>query len=285
MNARQAKSIPIVSLLKQLGYTPNKANEREAWFKSPFRNERTASLKVDLKKNVWFDHGVNFGGNGIDLFMKLENIEFTKALKMFNDKFEGFSFHQHKADPINENSNTQILETTKVLNKELQSYCSSRFISKYAQTFLTQVAYKVNSKSYVSIGIQNRSGGWELRNSALKNCLGVKDITYINLGKKTVFVTEGIFDFLSIVTFKNIDRLNADFIILNSVNQVSRSINTLKNYSSIRLYLDNDNAGDRATITLLNQLENAKDFRPKYKKFIDLNEWLIDRNQLKSKPV
>ena len=100
-----------------------------------------------------------------------------------------------------------------------------------------------------------------------------------------MFVTEGIFDFLSIVTFKNIDRLNADFIILNSVNQVSRSINTLKNYSSIRLYLDNDNAGDRATITLLNQLENAKDFRPKYKKFIDLNEWLIDRNQLKSKPV
>ena len=46
---------------------PVKEKQGEAWYVSPFRpDERTPSFKIDLARNVWYDHGRGEGGTIID---------------------------------------------------------------------------------------------------------------------------------------------------------------------------------------------------------------------------
>ena len=64
MELEQIRQISIVSFLENLGHMPVSRKGNDAWFRSPFRNERTASFKVDTQRNVWFDFGLGKGGEG-----------------------------------------------------------------------------------------------------------------------------------------------------------------------------------------------------------------------------
>jgi hypothetical protein len=56
MNIDQAKStISIAEILDKVGAKPHKITEKEGWYFSPFREEKTASFHVLFKKNLWFD--------------------------------------------------------------------------------------------------------------------------------------------------------------------------------------------------------------------------------------
>ena len=57
MNCKQAKQIPLDEFIERLGYRPTKSNKNESWYCSPFRDEKTASFKVDKILNTWKDHG------------------------------------------------------------------------------------------------------------------------------------------------------------------------------------------------------------------------------------
>ena len=64
MELEQIRQISIVGFLKIWGICLlciRKGNV--VWFRSPFRNERTASFKVDTQRNVWFDFGLGKGGD------------------------------------------------------------------------------------------------------------------------------------------------------------------------------------------------------------------------------
>ena len=68
----KAKLIPIESMitLNKLGFA-----------RCPFHNEKTASFKVDRKKNLWFDFGGCGGGDSISFYMKLNNCSFKEAVE------------------------------------------------------------------------------------------------------------------------------------------------------------------------------------------------------------
>ena len=66
MNIEQAKNISIMTLLDKLNFKPQRINNKEAWFLSPFREEKTASFKVDLNRNTWHDFGSGKGGDILD---------------------------------------------------------------------------------------------------------------------------------------------------------------------------------------------------------------------------
>jgi len=74
MNCEQAKALSIVDFLNRLGHQPTKPPTNEAWFLSPYRNEKSACFHVHTGKNVWFDHGDGIGGSIVDL-----SIEILKA--------------------------------------------------------------------------------------------------------------------------------------------------------------------------------------------------------------
>ncbi|GHA47486.1 hypothetical protein GCM10007103_30530 [Salinimicrobium marinum] len=85
-----------------------------------------------------------------------------------------------------------------------------------------------------------------------------------------------MFDFLSLVVMEE-DLVNAsDVIILNSLGFAHKIRKYLSNYKHIRLYLDNDPAGNKATDMLIDLFDSATDERHSYCGFKDLNEKLIN---------
>ena len=56
MNIQEAKQIRIADYLQSLGYTPVKQQGSSLWYKSPLREEKDASFKVNTDRNLWFDY-------------------------------------------------------------------------------------------------------------------------------------------------------------------------------------------------------------------------------------
>ena len=59
MNSHQAKKIPLVQILAQLGHHPVRKDKGgvEWVYNSPFRNEKIPSMFVNVQKNIWNDFG------------------------------------------------------------------------------------------------------------------------------------------------------------------------------------------------------------------------------------
>lgn len=68
---KEIKSIPLATFLSQLGHYPVKTQGNRLWYKSPLRQEHTASFKVQTDINCWYDFGIGKGGNIIDLAAEL----------------------------------------------------------------------------------------------------------------------------------------------------------------------------------------------------------------------
>ncbi|GHT62331.1 hypothetical protein AGMMS50239_15360 [Bacteroidia bacterium] len=60
-------------------------------------------------------------------------------------------------------------------------------------------------------------------------------------------VFEGFWDFLSYLTIQKIEKSKHDIAVLNSVANVEKAMNFLKAHREIYTYLDNDDAGRKAT--------------------------------------
>jgi hypothetical protein len=69
MELEEIRQISLVGFLENLGHMPVSRKGNDVWFRSPFRNERTASFKVDTQRNVWLDfHNNCFSGLNFSLF-------------------------------------------------------------------------------------------------------------------------------------------------------------------------------------------------------------------------
>lgn len=71
MTIQEVKTIQISDFLADKGYKPINKKGYKWWYLSPLHTEQTASFKVDLNKNLWYDFGLGKGGNIIDLAMAL----------------------------------------------------------------------------------------------------------------------------------------------------------------------------------------------------------------------
>src|SRR5262245_10085337 len=106
LSCAQAKQIDLVDYLATLGHSPHKISRDDYWFLSPFRDEKTASFKVNRKLNVWFDFGEGKGGTLIDFGIRI----FNCSVKDFLDKLSsqspppGSSFHRPVLAVENKNS-------------------------------------------------------------------------------------------------------------------------------------------------------------------------------------
>ena len=62
MNTFDNKHIQIADFLAEKGYLPISKKGTNWWYLSPLHNENTASFKVNVDKNVWYDFGLGKGG-------------------------------------------------------------------------------------------------------------------------------------------------------------------------------------------------------------------------------
>ncbi|MCK5443305.1 MAG: toprim domain-containing protein [Maribacter sp.] len=270
----KARNICIVRTLAKLGHFPTKQSEKEAWFLSPFRSETQASFKVSKTKNRWFDHGEGIGGNVIDLVCRITKSTVKEALKILNEDAPSFSFQQQPIFKAKNENKIKVIESKELTHFALRDYLESRNIKLgTALRLCKEVHYTFKGKKYFAIGLQNDSGGWELRNKYQKNSSAPKDTTHIKNGNKKLIVTEGMFDMITLLEeYQNMEN-EYDFMILNSTAFIEKALVVIKAYKVIGLYLDNDFTGKKTARILMQQSSNCMDKSVLYKGYKDLNAW------------
>lgn len=277
---KEIKSIPLATFLSQLGHSPVKIQGNRLWYKSPLRQEHTASFKVQSDINCWYDFGIGRGGNIIDLAAELYQSTdlrylmdcIARCVLVPSPQTVASSFPQRHSAP----SFTDI-EVVPLQHHALVAYLQERGIpAQIAVEHCEEIHYNCRGKRYYAVGFANDSGGYEMRNKYFKGCIAPKDISLrrIRDGPTTdIAVFEGFIDYLSALTLGIIR--GTDAIILNSVSNIGKAIPYLHNYSTIHCYLDNDDAGRNTLSVLTKQFDNVIDCASLYSQFNDLNEFLI----------
>ena len=291
MNIQEAKQIRIADYLQSLGYTPVKQQGNSLWYKSPFREETEASFKVNTDRNLWFDYGLGKGGNIIALAEELYASDYVPYLlnkiaeRVPHIRSISFSFRQQASEP-----SFQHLEVGELTHPALLRYLQERGINiNLARLECKELHFIHNGKPYFAIGFPNVAGGYEVRNRFFKGCIAPKDISYIRQQgeqQEECLVFEGMMDYLSFLTLRmkncptmpNLD--GQDYVVLNSVANVSKAMDVLHGYERIHCLLDNDEAGRNAYLELAREFSGRiRDFSDNYNGHKDLNDYLCGKWQ------
>lgn len=289
MTTEEAKKIRIADYLHSLGYFPVKQQGVNLWYKSPFREENEPSFKVNTEREQWFDFGLGKGGNIIALAAHLYATESVPyILKRIEEQTPhvrpvSFSFHRQSATE----PSFQQLDIVQLSSPALLSYLQERGINTaLAKRECREAHFTNNGKRYFAIAFPNISGGYEIRNRYFKGCIAPKEISHIRQAGKareTCYVFEGFMDYLSFLTlrlencpkFPELDR--QDYMVLNSVSNVSKALYPLGSYERIHCFFDNDRAGMEALRQI--RMEYGRDLYIRdasqtYSGCKDLNEYL-----------
>ena len=283
------KRYPIVEYLERKGIKPVRRTPAYALYRSPLRAETHPSFKVDTEKNLWIDYAEGRGGSIIDLCMRLERCTLSEAIRRLGQNASDNGTYSSLNDFVPNNSQhviaangaRRLIEISDTLPPHLQEYLTKvRCINiEKAMPFLRCISYEVGGRHYQAIGFANQSGGYELRDSgSFKGTIAPKDITPIFTDRaEPVCIFEGFMDFLSFLSMK--EEITNHCLVMNSVSNVARTIRYLndRHLTHIRAFLDNDDAGKRATNDFIRAGFKVEDMSVHYRNFKDLNEYHVHR--------
>ena len=286
MNAKQANQVSIKSYLKSIGISPIRSYKSYSLYRSPYRADKSPSMKVSHQENLWIDFGDNNkGGTLIDLVLRIYPCKTTsEAINEIESSAQfSFSFHQHdalspKLTEISERQEKRSIRIQKVQdlgnNLAITDYLISRGIQvQTAKDYCNEVYFTVGDKRYFGIGNQNDKG-WSIRNKYWKGCTS-QGFSIYKKGYQKLNVFEGIFDLLSFIELNRDNPIQADSLVLNSLVNLKRAIPIVENYIEANLFLDHDISGGKATTNLLEQLSNTKDASSFYSLHKDLNDYYL----------
>ena len=287
------KRYPIVEYLERKGIKPMRRTPSYAMYRSPLRMEAHPSFKVDTEKNLWIDYGEGRGGSIIDLCMRMEGCTLSEAIRRLRQNASDDGTYSFLNDFVPNNSQPvmavngarRLIEISDTLPPHFQEYLTKvRCINlEKAMPFLKCISYEIRGRHYQAIGFANLSGGYELRdNKTFKGTIAPKDITPIFTDKiinqiQPTCVFEGFMDFLSFLSMK--EEVTSACLVLNSVSNTIKAIRYMntQEISSIRTFLDNDNAGRRAVQEFAREGFQVEDMSRYYKDFKDFNDFHVTR--------
>ena len=300
MTIDEIKSVSIVQYLESEGFYSVSYHKGNYWYISPFRTESSPSFNVSSMKNLWHDFGIGEGGNIINLVQKfhptwnnhqvLSYIEgkivehklvYATDYKLQIKDYDEIKLSNVKSDVGTETHIDSIIE---INHPYLRDYILKRCIDfEIAKKYCNEIHYSIYGKHYYAIAFKNIDEGFEVRNKYCKRSIGRKSISIITPnGKlnKDCCIFEGVFDMLAYETIRK-HKTNlqicigqeCDYIVLNSVNNIRILFDYLQNYNSIHCYLDNDNAGSKATATIKSLYANKTiDESFRYASYKDIND-------------
>lgn len=295
MNIEQANTVPISLLLDNLNIKAARKSGNDYYYRSPIRDEKTASFHVNTDKNVWFDHGIGEGGDCVKFAQK--RLGFLKKGDTVSDALRwigNMSGHgriiipatvQQQPEPDPEKT-LSISKIQAIQDNGLIAYLDSRKIPLLlARRYLKELyIYNRNSKKrFIALGFENEDGGYEVRNRYFKGCIGSKTISFIRgriIKPDGIHVFEGWPDFLSAVADQRDGQFDDDVIVLNSLSILDHATPYIKGYGYRRAYtwLDNDTAGVEAQKSLAEFFKNEEylhhiAMNDRYSPYKDVNEW------------
>lgn len=289
MDIQTAKQIKIADYLHSLGFSPVKQQGINLWYKSPLREETEASFKVNTERNQWYDFALGKGGNIIALAQELycsDHVPYLlQRIEEQTPRIHPMSFSFGKLS--SSEPSFQQLEIVPLSSPALLTYLQERGINiALAKRKCSEAHFSHHGKLYFAIAFPNVSGGYEIRNRYFKGCIAPKEISHIKqpgTARETCYVFEGFMDYLSFLTLRlescskypELDR--QDYMVLNSVANVSKALYPLGNYERIHCFFDNDRAGMEALQQI--RVEYGRDLYIRdasqtYSGCKDLNEYL-----------
>ena len=291
MNSEQAKQIKIEEYLGRIGIYPTKQNGNNLWYKSPFRDEKEPSFKVNLGINQWHDFGSGDKGSIIDLAMKLHQTdsvsEVLRAIEQAvpNPQTHQSSFPFRRQEISDEISNIEIKPLT---HPALIQLLTKRKIAvELARQYCKEVHYTLKGKSYFGIAFPNDMGGFETLNPYFKGCLPPKEITTFDKKTPIVHLFEGFMDYLSLLTMQA-RQADVSAVVLNSITNLEKAVPFLSKHEKINAFLDNDEAEKQALKKLQKLNLPVADISKRYAGFKDVNDYLCGKKmeipQTKLKP-
>lgn len=292
MESKDANNIPLADILEKYDREVVKAYPGYDMYLSPFRDERTASFKVNTTTNRWQDFAEGTFGTVIDLVIKMENCSFLEAMQVIKEKnFKGQSIshemQERKAEELPK-SKLYILKIAPLQNKVLINYAMNRGIDAiFSQKYCEEIYYKIGEegKTCFALAFKNNSGGYEMRNPIFKGC-NSKDITCIDNGNPKCAVFEGFFDMLSYMQLMKDkpEMQKIDIIVLNTTAMVSKATEFIQKHTMVHCFIDNDAPG-RSCFQAIKRMgvETVNESEYLYPQHNDLNAYL--QESIKKKQV
>lgn len=250
-------SYPIEEFLRVLG---KRTEHRGEMYYSPFRDEENPSFHINRQKNVWMDFGLGKGGNILTLVQMLLGVKGAEAWDILSSQNLSDLFCLPCHEQARPEGKLTIREVSDHFCTRLISYSKSRGIpADILSRYCKQVSYCSGSSDRVwtSIGFPNAAGGWVLRNDregAYSKITTISMCSYLNAEgqqcKEAVHshieVFEGFFDFMSWLILSGKVVPGCDVCVLNSVNNLERSMEFISAHQSISCWFDCDHAGMEA---------------------------------------
>ena len=280
----KAKAVSIVGLLQSAGFTPIRESGGELLYRSPLRDEKTASFFVNPAKNCFCDFGgdQDLKGDSVKLARLLWRVGFKEAVKRLL-KLQGLpvqSFSFSGLEPLKTpQKGIQVISVRKLQNPALIRYVEERKIPlQLATLYLKEVAYTTKGKEYFAVGFPNDAGGYELRNGLGFKGKTQNGITVFNKSLKSdsVLLFEGFFDFLSALDGYGRLYPGTPTIVLNTCNNLNKALPLLADRKVIHCCLDNDETGRKTVQRLIKAGFTVKDWSQiTYPTCKDFNDYLI----------
>ena len=256
-------------------------------FHVPYRNSNHPTLRINRIENTWLDYSTGRKGNIIELGKLVYQIDNDdEVIRILQDSNLPFSL-QSRYLIDNEGNPTMIskIRVQELSNKKLLSYLDSRDIDlALAVKYCREIYYSVKWKKYFALAFRNNSGGFEIISPHIKGYIAPRDLTLISLSSSNPYciVFDNFMDFLSYLTLnKRIDFTifsdTVDYLILNSVLDVHRSIPILKKYELVACCLSNDEKGEEAVNLIASEHDGVHDLSSVYEGYKDLNDFIRDK--------
>ena len=278
MNCQQINNIPFSHIFSKIGVVPSKQKDKATWYKSPFREEITASFKVNLKTNTYYDFGEGIGGTVVDFWCKYKSCDVKTTIKEISSLFS-FPKQTIITKPIVKRGSFKksepkivILEVKPLFLYPLKKYLTSRGLSQRIYPYIKEVNYENSAGRFDAIGFKNDIDGFELRSEEYKGCSSKTITSLIKEDSTTLSVFEGFIDFLSYLERTQTDE---SFLILNSLAMSQKAKTLFTKFEKVKLFLDNDSAGKTLTRELFSEFSNVIDHSSTYGEYEDYNDFHV----------
>ena len=258
MNTNEAKQIRIEEYLHSLGYDPVRRQGGNLWYKSPFRDEREPSFKVNTERNLWYDFGAGRGGNIIALAQELyASDSLPYLLERIAEQAPGVhpvSFSFGKQTPLKTEFPT--VGGGAALFPRLV-FLSAAEGDKYGAGKKRMQGSALSDRRQTILCRRLPQPFGEATRYATSSSRGAShrrtSPTYgRNSRGRPAASSRGFMDYLSFLTLRlercpeRPDLDGQDYIVLNSTSNLSKAIRPLDGYGRIHCFLDNDKAGMEA---------------------------------------
>ena len=299
---RQVKEVSLPMLLAERGIRPDNnrdphADAKSFPYRAIYRNESNPSLCVFRGRSgqwLYKDHATGEYGTNLDLLVRMgfyrdwREAAIDIAARYLGSGASPIMTAGMSSDAESETQHRyrgEVISVSSIEGSPVERYIEhTRMIPiVIARCYISYVRYTYDgSKVYYGIGWQTIKGSWAIRWPIEGGRKGKCFIGPLSLSSflrsqdsftMECAVFEGVFDFLSFVTLNN-DHV-WDAFVLNSVENAKAVIPELAKYEIINCYLDNDDAGRKATSKIRDVYhDKVVDHASSYRDNNDLNEYL-----------